>query len=319
MTGAAGFVGRHLVAHLVAEGDEVLTTDRASGGPDLLDREGLVGLFTELCPEVVFNMAAQADVEQSWQEPMETIRANGEGTFNVLAAGRLAGVERVVTVVSSDVYGAVRSDELPLNESAPFRPVSLYAASKAMADLIAQQAHLGFGQDVIRARSFNHFGPGQSENSVCSALAARISRCELLDDESINVGNLEVQRDFTDVRDVVRAYRLLAIHGRAGRAYNVCSGTATSIRTVLNILLEHAERPIRVISDPELFRSVDLSELRGDPALLEADTGWSPDRTLDSSLIELLDDWRCRHRSAQHRRAGDGLVEYQVAKDSASW
>ena len=317
MTGAAGFVGNHLVDHLVAEADEVLTTNRSTGGPDLLDYEGLRKLLADLRPEVVFNLAGQADVAQSWQEPLKTIRTNGEGTFNMLAAARSAGVERVVTVISSDIYGVCGSDDPPITEEAPFQPISPYGASKAVADIVAKQAHLGFGQDVIRARSFSHFGPGQGENAVCSALAARVARSELVGAESIRVGNLNARRDFTDVRDVVRAYRLLATRGRAGCAYNVCSGTSVTIGAVLEILLSHAERPLRVISDPELFRPVDLHQLRGDASQLEADTGWSPHCTLESSLIELLDDWRCRIRSTQIRLERDDSVESQVGKDPA--
>ncbi len=311
MTGAAGFVGSHLVDHLVAEADEVLTTNRATGGPDLLDYEGLRELLDDLRPEVVFNLAGHADVAQSWQEPLESIRTNGEGTFNVLAAARSAGVERVVTVISSDIYGVRRFDDLPITEEAPFQPISPYAAGKAVADIVASQAHLGFGQDVVRARSFGHFGPGQGENAVCSALAARVARSELAGAETMRVGNLNARRDFTDVRDVVRAYRLLATRGRTGCAYNVFSGTSVTIGTVLDILLAHAERPLRVISDPELYRPVDLHELRGDASQREADTGWSPYFTLESSLIELLNDWRCRVRCTQSRLEIDDSAKYR--------
>jgi GDP-4-dehydro-6-deoxy-D-mannose reductase len=242
---------------------------------------------------------------------LESIRTNGEGTFNVLAAARSAGVERVVTVISSDIYGVRRFDDLPITEEAPFQPISPYAAGKAVADIVASQAHLGFGQDVVRARSFGHFGPGQGENAVCSALAARVARSELAGAETMRVGNLNARRDFTDVRDVVRAYRLLATRGRTGCAYNVCSGTSVTIGTVLDILLAHAERPLRVISDPELYRPVDLHELRGDASQLEADTGWSPYFTLESSLIELLNDWRCRVRCTQSRLEIDDSAKYR--------
>ena len=297
--------------HLVSEADEVTTTNRATGGPNLLDYEDLRKLFADLRPEVVFNLAGQADVAQSWQEPLETIRTNGEGTFNVLAAARSAGVERVVTVISSDIYGVRRFDALPITEEAPFQPISPYAASKAIADIVANQAHLGFGQDVVRARSFGHFGPGQGENAVCSALAARVARSELAGADTIRVGNLNARRDLTDVRDVVRAYRLLATKGRSGCAYNVCSGTSVTIGTVLDILLTHAERPLRVITDPGLYRPVDLYEIRGDASHLEVDTGWSPYFTLESSLIELLNNWRCRVRCPQFRLESDDSVKYR--------
>lgn len=296
VTGAAGFVGSHLVEHLLAEGDSVVGTDRSSGGPDLLDPSSLVDLFRDVRPDVVFHLAGQADVARSWTDPTLTIRTNTEGTHHVLWAARAADVRRVVTVTSADVYGIVGPDDLPLAEDAPFRPVSPYAASKAMADLLAQQAHLGYGQDVVRARSFNHFGPGQGEAGVCSALAARIARCELAGGTSITVGNLLARRDFTDVRDVVRAYRHLAVQGRAGQPYNVCSGTAVSIETVLDVLLGLADNAIEVIIDQDLFRPVDLPELRGDASRLHAETGWSPQHSMSATLFEVLDEWRERLR-----------------------
>ncbi|HIL45694.1 MAG TPA: NAD-dependent epimerase/dehydratase family protein, partial [Acidimicrobiia bacterium] len=210
VTGAAGFVGHYLLAHLADFGDEPVGTDRATGGPDLLDSAALTALFAAERPEVVYHLAGQADVGRSWQEPLATFRANAEGTLNVLAAAREAGVRRVVTVTSADVYGRVSPEDLPLSEQAPLQPVSPYAASKAAADLVAQQAFLGQGQEVIRVRAFNHLGPGQSEQFVCSALAARIARNEVSGEATLRVGDLSAKRDFTDVRDVVRAYRLLA-------------------------------------------------------------------------------------------------------------
>ena len=299
VTGAAGFVGRYLVDHLVAEGDEVVVTDRSNGGPDLLDPEGLTALLAEHRPEVVFHLAGQADVARSWTAPTETLRTNAEGTHHLLSAARTAGADRVVTVTSADVYGVVRPEDLPLDEAAPFRPASPYAASKAMADLVAQQAHLGHGQDVVRARSFNHFGPGQGDAGVCSALAARIATCEAKGADTIPVGNLEARRDFTDVRDVVRAYRLLATHGRAGRAYNVCSGRAVAISEVLDVLLSLADRPIRAVDDPDLHRPVDLPELRGDPTAIHVDTGWKPTLDMASTLGEVLEDRRRRLTDSQ--------------------
>ena len=294
VTGAAGFVGRHLVDHLTAEGDDVVSTDRSSGGPDVLDPKGLIDLLSHHRPEVVFHLAGQADVARSWEEPAITIRINAEGTHHLLAAARATGVGRVVTVTSADVYGIVTAAELPVDETAPFRPASPYSASKAMADLIAQQAHIGYGQDVVRARSFNHFGPGQGEAGVCSALALRIARCELRGETSIPVGNLDARRDFTDVRDVVRAYRLLATDGRAGAAYNVCSEQSISIRSILDTLLSLAKETISPVDEPTLYRPADLPELRGDASVLRNDTGWEPETALESTLAEVLDDARQR-------------------------
>ena len=294
VTGAAGFVGRHLVDHLLSEGDEVVSTDRSSGGPDVLDQDGLADLLGNHLPDVVFHLAGQADVARSWTEPATTIRVNAEGTHHLLAAARRIGVGRVVTVTSADVYGVVTADELPIDETAPFRPASPYAVSKAMADLIAQQAHIGHGQDVVRARSFNHFGPGQGEAGVCSALALRIARCEVRGETSIQVGNLDARRDFTDVRDVVRAYRMLAVAGQAGMAYNVCSGRAVAIAEVAERLLSMATHQMHLETDSALLRPVDVPELRGDPSRLQTATGWVPTYDLDHTLAEVLDDWRGR-------------------------
>ena len=237
VTGAAGFVGRHLTAHLVACGDDVVGTDRSEGGPDLLDPAGLGRLVAEVDPEVVFHLAGQADVGGSWEAPADTLRVNAEGTLHLLEAVRSAGGARVVTVTSADVYGVVRPEDLPLNEMAPLRPVSPYAASKAAADLLALQAYLGHRMDVVRVRSFNHLGPGQDDRFVCSALAARIAAAEAGRGDEVRVGNLAARRDFTDVRDVVRAYRCLAIDGRAGAAYNVCTGTSVAVSEVAERLM----------------------------------------------------------------------------------
>ena len=294
VTGASGFVGRHLVAHLRDCGDEVVPTDRSDGGPDLLDADGFATLVAEVRPDVVYHLAGQADVGRSWTAPVETLRANVEGTYNVLEAARLAEVGRVLTVTSADIYGVVSTDELPLTESAPVRPVSPYAASKAAADLLALQAHLGHGQDVVRARSFNHLGPGQSDRFVCSALAARIAANELSGETEVRAGNLSPRRDFTDVRDVVRAYRLLAERGRSGEAYNVCTGTSTSVQEVMDRLLAMAGHEMHLSTDPELFRPADLVELRGDPSRIASDTGWAPNHVLDGTLVDLLEDWRKR-------------------------
>jgi GDP-4-dehydro-6-deoxy-D-mannose reductase len=292
VTGAAGFVGHYLLAHLADFGDEPVATDRATGGPDLLDSAALTALFAAERPEVVYHLAGQADVGRSWQEPLATFRANAEGTLNVLTAAREAGVRRVVTVTSADVYGRVAPEDLPLSEQAPLQPVSPYAASKAAADLVAQQAFLGQGQEVIRVRAFNHLGPGQSEQFVCSALAARIARNEVSGEATLRVGDLSAKRDFTDVRDVVRAYRLLAAAGHPGEAYNVCSGVSVSVQSVAEQLLALAHHPMDLVVDQALLRPIDLPDLRGDASKLLSHTGWAPALLLKEILSDLLEHWR---------------------------
>jgi GDP-4-dehydro-6-deoxy-D-mannose reductase len=299
VTGAHGFVGRHLLAHLTASGDEAVGTDRIAGGPDLDDVDGMRDLFVAEAPEVVVHLAAQADVGGSWQSAVSTMRTNVEGTMNVLAAARAAGSRRVVAVTSADIYGIVTPDELPLDESAPLRPVSPYAASKAAADMVCLQAGFGYGQDVVRVRAFNHLGPGQSDRFVASALASRVATAERSGDRVLRVGTLDTRRDFTDVRDVVRAYRLLALHGQAGEAYNVCSGRDVSIAEIVDGLLGLARVPLTLEVDPELVRPVDLPVLRGDASKLRAATGWEPDIPLEVTLRDVLDDWRDRLRTSE--------------------
>ena len=292
VTGAGGFVGKHLIEHLEESGDDVFGTDIVSGGPDLSDLGGLVDLFHDVLPEVVFHLAGQADVGHSWDAANETFRSNAEGTLNVLTAARSAGVARVVTVTSADIYGIVNSEDLPLSEDAPFRPVSPYSASKASADLLALQAYLGYSQEVIRVRAFNHLGPGQSEKFVCSALAARIAHNELHGVSKLAIGNLTAKRDFTDVRDVVRAYRLLALTGKSGEAYNVCSGVSISIEKIAAKLLALSTMPMELVVDPDLLRPIDLPDLLGNPEKIVRDTGWKPELTLDQTLSDLIEYWR---------------------------
>ncbi len=297
VTGADGFVGRHLVAELRAAGDDVTETDRERG-LDILDPKGLDELLGQCRPEVVYHLAGQADVGGSWTSPVETFRVNAEGTMNVLLASAEHHVDRVLAIASADVYGRVPADELPIGEDQALRPHSPYGASKAAADLIALQAHLGRGLGVIRARPFNHLGPGQSDRFVASALASRIARNEVDGGDQVPVGDLTPRRDFTDVRDVVRAYRLLVEHGEPGEAYNVCSGRDVAVQDLADRLVAMAERPMTLTPDPDLLRPVDTPVLRGDPTRLQAATGWSPEIRLDQTLADVLDDWRKRVRAS---------------------
>lgn len=292
VTGARGFVGRHLVEHLLASGDDVVQVDRAEG--DILDAVAIREIVEGVRPEVVYHLAGWADVGASWSDPRGALRVNAEGTLNVLEACREAGVGRVVSVISADVYGLVAPEELPLSEDAPLRPTSPYAASKVAADALSLQAFLGHGLEVVRARPFNHLGPGQSEAFVAPALAARIARAERDGASDVAVGNLTARRDFTDVRDVVRAYRMLAEDGEPGEVYNICRGDDVAVQDLVDRLLAMARRPIGLRVDPTLMRPVDLPALRGDASKLEACTGWKPERSLDQTLADLLEDMRAR-------------------------
>ncbi len=289
VTGADGFVGQHLISHLVAAGDTVATTST-----DIVDRDAVIAEFSGSGADAVYHLAAQADVGGSWDRPVQTLRVNAEGTMNVLDAARLAGIGRVLAVTSADIYGMIETADLPLRETQPLRPVSPYAASKAAADMICLQAFLGHGLDVVRVRSFNHLGPGQGANFVASAIASRIAECERTGRSAVRVGNLEARRDFTDVRDVVRAYRALMTDGRGGEAYHVCSGTDRSVRELAGIFVNQSTAPVELVVDPDLFRPVDLKVLRGDNTKTRHQTGWSPNIPIESTLEDLLNYWRQR-------------------------
>ena len=288
VTGASGFVGGHLVDHLTAVGDEVVESEA-----EITEPEALAADFEGVSPDAVYHLAAQADVKASFAEPAATVRVNVEGTLNVLEAARRAGARRVLVVSSADVYGRVDPSALPVGETVPMRPVTPYGASKAAAEMICVQAGLGHGLEVVRARAFNHLGPGQSDRFVASALASRIAANEHSGSDVVSVGNLGPRRDFTDVRDVVRAYRLLVERGAAGEAYNVCRGVAIGISDLAEALLARARRPMRLEADERLLRPVDVAEVRGDPAKLHNATGWRPEVPLEQTLDDLLDYWRC--------------------------
>ncbi|MFQ5556910.1 MAG: GDP-mannose 4,6-dehydratase [Acidimicrobiales bacterium] len=298
ITGANGFVGTHLVAHLRESGDDVIESD-----VDITDRAATFEHLAATSPDVVYHLAAQADVGGSWNDPVETFRVNAEGTLNLLDAARSGGAQRVLAVTSADVYGRVSEADLPLDESSPVRPVSPYAASKAAADILCLQAHLGHGLDVIRVRAFNHLGPGQTDRFVASAIASRVVANERSGAEVVMVGNLEARRDFTDVRDVVRAYRLLVESGASGDVYNVCSGDDRPVRELAETLVGLASHPMRLEPDPGLLRPVDLKVLRGDPTKLRRVTGWTPQIPIETTLKDLLDHWRSKparpHRPPQ--------------------
>ncbi len=296
VTGAGGFVGPHLIEHLQASGDHVIAVAHPDG-PDLLDAEGWGRLLEAERPEVVFHLAGQSSVADSWTDPRGTFRTNAEGTLVVLGACAAAGVRRALVISSSDVYGQVEEDELPLTEESPLRPATPYAASKAAAEQVCVQACASGAVDAIRVRAFNHTGPGQGPRFVAAALATRVAEAERDDLDRVVVGNLAARREFSDVRDVVRAYRLLATHARPGGLYNVCSGRDISIAELAERLVAMADRPLRLEVDPALFRPVEVPALRGDGSRLVGDTGWQPTIPLDQTLAEMLAEARQRVRA----------------------
>jgi GDP-4-dehydro-6-deoxy-D-mannose reductase len=290
VTGSLGFVGRWLCQHLAACGDEVVGVD---ADVDVTDPDALRESMVAVSPEVVYHLAGLAHVGRSWEDPFPTFTVNALGTLSVLeAAARCSPMPKVIVVSSAEVYGAAGSE--PVTEEAPLRPLSPYAASKAAAEICAIEEHLGRGLPVVTARPFNHVGPGQSPDFVVAALARRIVEAERKGWAEIAVGNLDAERDFTDVRDVVRAYRLLAEHGRPGEPYNVASGRSVAISYVAERLAELALHPVKLVRDPTLVRPVEVPVLLGDASKLAAATGWQPLIPLETTLTDVLEYWRAR-------------------------
>jgi GDP-4-dehydro-6-deoxy-D-mannose reductase len=294
VTGATGFVGPHLVEHLRARGDDVVIPGDAAAGFDIVDREIVHAAFAASQPEVVYHLAASSDVAQSWRDPLGTLRINVEGTQNVLDAARACGVRRVLVVGSAEEYGP---EEAALTEDHPLRPATPYGASKVAASFLALQAFLGGRLETIRVRPFSHTGPGQSDRFFVPAFARRIAAAEQTEADSVAMGNTAPVRDLSDVRDVVRAYRLLMELGTAGDVYNVCRGEGISVGEIAERLAARATRALRVVVDPDLVRPIEVRALVGDSTKLRRLTGWEPEYDLDATLDAVLAEARDRARA----------------------
>ncbi|MDX9832253.1 MAG: GDP-mannose 4,6-dehydratase [Anaerolineae bacterium] len=304
ITGVNGFCGRHLAAHLSAAGYGVAGLDRDRGLPlgpdfyqaDVTDAKALQAILEAARPDIVFHLAALLNPRL----PYDALhQVNVLGTLSLLDAVRTVCPRATVMVTStSAVYGRVRAEELPIAELQPFRPSTPYAVTKIAQEMLAYQQFATHGLRVVRARTFNLVGPGESPAFASSAFARQIAEIELgRRDPVLAVGNLESVRDFTDVRDAVRAYRLLAEVGEPGSVFNVCSGRGTPIAQVLDTLLSLSRvRGVAVKVDPTRLQPADVPIQIGDPARLTADTGWSAAIDLEQSLADLLEDWRNRVR-----------------------
>ncbi len=290
VTGANGFVGSWLTAYLRERGDEVVGIDREV---NVTDAAAVRDAIVAVSPDAVYHLAALAHVGESWVNPGDVLLVNAIGTLHVLEAARAcAEPPRVLLTSSAEVYGSVVEEQLPVTEETPLAPVTPYAASKVAAEYVGVQAHLAYGLPVVRVRPFNHIGPGQSAGFVVAALAARIVEAARIGATTIAVGNLEARRDLTDVRDIVRAYRLLMESGMPGEVYNVCSGRDVAIADVAQRLLRLAGTELTLVADQDLMRPVDVPVVRGDPTKIHAATGWQPEFPLDTTLRDVLEQWR---------------------------
>ena len=289
ITGGKGFVGQWLSAHLKDRGDDVAIIDLET---DVADGAAVRRVMSDVRPDAVYHLAAMTHVGDSWEHPSQVLRVNVLGTAEILAAARaIPELPRVLVVSSAEVYGVVGTDQLPLDEHTATLPASPYAASKLAAEAVALQAWRGYGQPVMVVRPFNHIGPGQSPNFFVPALAKRIVEARRAGAGSLPVGTLTTRRDFTDVRDVVVAYRRLMEAGEPGGVYNVCSGRDIAMAEVAHDLLRLAGADLELVTDPALVRPVDVPRLRGDATLLRETTGWVPVIPLATTLADVLASW----------------------------
>ncbi|TNF75366.1 MAG: SDR family oxidoreductase [Acidobacteria bacterium] len=313
ITGITGFAGSHLADYLLAEHPEVEifgfqrwrsrteNIEHLAGKielreADLRDYSSIHQVLEEVRPDAVFHLAAQSFVPTSWRAPAETLSTNIIGQTHIFEAVRALGQDPVIQIAgSSEEYGLVLPDEVPIKETNPLRPLSPYAVSKVAQDLLAYQYHQSYGLKTVRTRGFNHTGPRRGDVFVTSNFAKQIASIEAgLQEAVIRVGNLESVRDFTDVRDTVRAYWLAVEKGRPGEVYNIASGREITIRQLLDNLVELSSTRVEVEVDPERLRPSDVEVLIGDASKFHADTGWEPAIPLKQTLEDLLDFWRER-------------------------
>lgn len=288
VTGGHGFVGPYLLAHLKEMGDDIVAPHQHE--VDLDDPAALTKAVLAAEPEAIYHLAALSHVGESWENPGRTFDVNAVGTLRLLEAARHLGVKpRVLLVGSAEVYGPVTPEDMPIREERKLKPVTPYAVSKVAGEYLGIQYTFGFNVPVVSARSFNHIGPGQGGKFLVSDIAGRIAESIKTGQAgAIKIGNLTPRRDFTDVRDVVRAYRMLIVDGVAGEAYNVCSGVDISVGEIAQRLLDLAGVDLPIEIDPALQRPVDVPVFRGDNSRIREATGWTPSYSLDDTLRDVL-------------------------------
>jgi GDP-4-dehydro-6-deoxy-D-mannose reductase len=317
ITGISGFAGGHLAARLLRDGHEVRGTVHriesaarvtaqhgATGGlaadaltvVDIANAAAVDALVDHVRPDAVFHLAATATVGGSDLDPASVFTTNALGTLHVLAAVRVhCPSARVVTVGSASAYGLLDAGEMPVTEAHPFRPVSPYGVSKAAADLIAHQWAHAYGMDVVRVRPFNHIGPGQGLGFICPDVAQQLVAIERGEVQAmVRVGNVDVVRDFTDVRDVANGYVAALDHGVRAEVYNVSSGVGRSVRDVIDRLIEISGIAAQLQVAPDRLRPADIPVAIGSAEKLRRATGWHPHIPLAQSLVDVLADWRTR-------------------------
>jgi GDP-4-dehydro-6-deoxy-D-mannose reductase len=312
ITGITGFVGSHLAEYLLSlKNCEIYGTYRWRSRMenishikerlklyecDLKDATAVYNLIKEIRPDMIFHLAAQSYVPMSWTAPSETIITNVISQINILEAVRNLKMDTLIHIAgSSEEYGLVLKNEVPIKETNPLRPLSPYGVSKVAQDLLGFQYYKSYNLKIIRTRAFNHEGPRRGEVFVTSNFAKQIAEIEKGKREPIiYVGNLEAVRDFTDVRDVVRAYYLVLTKGKAGEVYNIASGKGYKIKEVLDIYLRMSKVKVEVKVDPARLRPSDVELLIGDATKIKEECGWQPQIPFEKTLEDLLNYWRER-------------------------
>ncbi|MBN2072810.1 MAG: GDP-mannose 4,6-dehydratase [Actinobacteria bacterium] len=310
ITGISGFAGKHLAGHLLCRGkNQVMGVDVAATGPALLKEAGMVEyrradltiraevdeVLSFFRPEQVYHLAARSSVGFSWKDPVATFKANTIGGINLLESIReKCPRSRVLVVCTAEEYGKPSGEDSAISEDGIISPGNPYAVSKSALDFMALLYNSAYGIPVMVTRSFNHIGPGQSGGFVCSDFSKQIASIEAgIQEPVIMVGNLKAERDFLDVRDVVRAYEMIVENGRPGQAYNVCSGKKIKIEALLEMLISFStHKNIRVKTDPLKFRPVEVGAIYGNNAKLIRETGWKPVYNIEDSLKDSLQYWR---------------------------
>ncbi len=309
ITGATGFAGSHLVDQLLAEGHDLFALVHEATSHqelpahermhqvtgDLLDPDALVAAVASAAPDVIIHLAGQAYPARSWIDPALTFAVNTGGTANLLRAAVEYGRPRVVVVTSAEIYGPLSAGDLPLTENTRPYPRHPYGVSKLAAGELVRVYWERYDLPVVEARPFNHIGPRQAKGFVVPDFASQLAAIRLGRQQPIiHVGNLDPERDFTDVRDVAAAYRRLATDGRPGEGYLICSGRPVSVRAMLDTLIELNGVAVEVITDESRLNPNDTPCLYGSFAKIEADTGWRPEIPLRQSLADALADWEAR-------------------------
>ncbi|MDH3216617.1 MAG: GDP-mannose 4,6-dehydratase [Candidatus Krumholzibacteria bacterium] len=312
ITGVTGFAGSHLADYCLERGgvdvygmvrwrSRTENIEHLEGKIklvecDLRDATSTRDVIDEIRPDYIFHLAAQSFVPTSWRAPTESLVTNVIGQLNVFEAARKIKLDcRIQIACSSEEYGIVQESEMPIKEENPLRPLSPYGVSKVGQDLLGYQYHMSYHMHIIRTRGFNHTGPRRPPVFVASDFAKQIADIEKGRREPvIYVGNLEASRDFTDVRDMVRAYFLSLDKGTSGEVYNICAEKNWKIRRVLDMLLEMSDAKIEVKQDPSRLRPSDVPRLLGDCSKFRKDTGWKPEIPFETTLADILDYWRQR-------------------------